>query len=321
MGDIPNTVQQNQTPGIPGDFCDANARFSAVAGQGQYVAGVGGVNVGSFVWADSTGTTLTNSGSGTITGFVAREQQALIQPYLGEYGVNIPAGFPVTAYTGGGFWMTNSGTAPVTIGMKAYANYLTGAVTFAKTGSPTASGTVTASIASATATFTAAIAAPVVLGNAYDNASVMTVSATSAGTLFVGGTLTGLTGIVAGTTVVGIGSWTSATGTGTVFVSPAQSCVSSTGTETGGLATVTATGSGSLSVGSILSGTGVTAGTTVTQLATYTSTAGTGTVYVNASQTASSTSVTATGNVETKWEALSIGVAGDPIKTSSFVTG
>jgi hypothetical protein len=74
-------------------------------------------------------------------------------------------------------------------------------------------------------------------------------------------------------------------------------------------------------VGSILSGTGVTAGTTVTQLATYTSTAGTGTVYVNASQTASSTSVTATGNVETKWEALSIGVAGDPIKTSSFVTG
>lgn len=63
-------------------------------------------------------------------------------------------------------------------------------------------------------------------------------------------------------------------------------------TTAGGTLTVTAVSSGTLAVGDILAGSGITSGTTITALGT--GTGGTGTYLVSVSQTASSTTVTAT---------------------------
>jgi hypothetical protein len=65
-----------------------------------------------------------------------------------------------------------------------------------------------------------------------------------------------------------------------------------TGSIAGTVMTVTAVTSGRLSVGQTISGSGVTAGTTITELGTGTS--GVGTYTVSASQTAASTTITAT---------------------------
>lgn len=63
--------------------------------------------------------------------------------------------------------------------------------------------------------------------------------------------------------------------------------------------TVTAVGSGTLTVGQTLSGSGVTAGTKITAL--LTGTGGTGTYTVDTSQTASSTTITASAAAATAW--------------------
>ena len=63
--------------------------------------------------------------------------------------------------------------------------------------------------------------------------------------------------------------------------------------------TVTAVGSGKLSVGQTISGSGVTAGTTITAFGT--GTGGAGTYTVSASQTVSSTTITATAAAATAW--------------------
>jgi hypothetical protein len=77
----------------------------------------------------------------------------------------------------------------------------------------------------------------------------------------------------------------------------AGSAASVTGSISGTTLTVTALGSGALTVGQTLSGSGVTAGTKITALGT--GTGGTGTYTVSASQTASSTTITAAGAVAT----------------------
>lgn len=77
----------------------------------------------------------------------------------------------------------------------------------------------------------------------------------------------------------------------------AGSAASVTGSIAGTTLTVTAVGSGTLTVGQTLSGSGVTAGTKIT--AFVTGTGGTGTYTVSVSQTASSTTITAAGAVVT----------------------
>lgn len=77
----------------------------------------------------------------------------------------------------------------------------------------------------------------------------------------------------------------------------AGSAASVTGSISGTTLTVTAVGSGALTVGQTLSGSGVTAGTKITALGT--GTGGTGTYTVSASQTVASTTVTAAGAVST----------------------
>jgi hypothetical protein len=74
---------------------------------------------------------------------------------------------------------------------------------------------------------------------------------------------------------------------------PDASAASFTGSISGTTLTVTAVASGAVTVGQVLSGTGITSGTLITALGT--GTGGTGTYTVQTSQTASSTTITASG--------------------------
>lgn len=119
--------------------------------------------------------------------------------------------------------------------------------------------------------------------------NILTVTALGAGNVRVGAILAG-TGVTAGTMVEKQLSGTAA-GVGTYQVSISQSVASTTITGSFGTMTVSAVASGTLAVGQVLSGSGVTAGTVITAL--LSGTGGTGTYIVSPSQTAASTTVSA----------------------------
>lgn len=151
---------------------------------------------------------------------------------------------------------------------------------------PPNAASVTGDIAAGTASVTGSIA-----GN------VLTVSAVSSGELVPGAILSG-TGITSGTQVTGQLSGVTG-GIGTYAVDTYQQVDSTTVSATYGTLTVSAVSSGTLSVGQVLSGSGITAGTQITGLGTGEGL--TGTYYVDLTQTAASTSITADGadlNVE-----------------------
>jgi len=151
-------------------------------------------------------------------------------------------------------------------------------------GSPPAVASVTGSIAAGTASVTASIA-----GN------VMYVTALASGTVHRGMAITG-TGVSANTVVDGQLSGT-AGGIGTYAVNNSQIVASTTISGTYGILTVTAVSSGALAVGQTVTGSGVTAGTIITELGS--GTGGNGTYYVNLTQTATSTTITGSGTAPT----------------------
>jgi hypothetical protein len=306
---FPTQVNVVQAPAIAGDFADANPRVSVDAGPGALVAGAAGVTVGRFAWMDPANQQLvSNTGNGAPTGFVSREQQALITAFLAEASSVIPPGMPITLHSAGGFWVKNDGSTEVAIGQKAYAAYADGRINFAATGSAsTASGTA-ASIAAATAiSMTGSIT-----GN------VLTISAVSTGTMVPGAILSG-TGVATGTQVTAQLSGT-AGGIGTYSVNiPDQAAASTTISGTYGILTVGGTVVAGFTPGDTLSGSGVTAGTTVWGYGT--GAGGAGTYVVSPSQTAASTTITAAVNVETKFVAISTGPAGGLIKMTSHLLG
>lgn len=116
-------VNLNNPIAVAGDFASANPRASAFAGEGGLIAGAGGVTVGKFAWIAADGITVTNvnPGAGAPSGFVHREQQALITGYLQESGNVIPQGFPVTLHTSGDFFAIANGAA-ATLGAAVYAH-------------------------------------------------------------------------------------------------------------------------------------------------------------------------------------------------------
>lgn len=139
---------------------------------------------------------------------------------------------------------------------------------------------VTGSIAAGTASVTASIA-----GN------TMYVTAVSSGTLVVGAILSG-TGVAAGTQIDAQISGT-AGGIGEYAVSKTQVATSTTVSASYGTMTVTAIGSGTLSVGQTITGGTTAANTAITALGTGTGLAGT--YFVNLTQTVTSGALTATG--------------------------
>lgn len=312
----PTQVNVQPAIGVEGDFCDHNPRFTVDAGAGGMVAGASGVIIGRFAWAenppdaDGTPSVVSNTGNGPVTGFVHREQQGLIVDYLASSGMKVQAGFGVVLHSGGGFFVRNAGSGQALMGQKAYADLGDGSVTFAATGAPSAGASVTGTIAAATSAFTGAI-----------DDSVLTVSAVGSGTIVPGTTVSG-SGVASGTLIVEQLTGTEG-GVGTYAVSiPEQSVASEAMTGAYGLFTAVSGLTGEFDIGSILSGAGgggVTAGTTI--YGKGTGTGGLGTYYVTPSQTVTSTTIAATGNVETKWVAMSTGLPGELVKISDHVLG
>lgn len=316
------SVSVQPAPAVAGDFASANPRFTFDAGPGGLVAGPNGLTVGLFAWVaaypadpNGTGQQASNTGSGAPTGFVHRAQQALITAYLSEASMVIPAGFDAVLHTGGDFWAKNDGSTMATVGMKAYANNGTGKISFAATGSTVAGGTSTVS--------TIAAASPSVSFTGSISGNVLTVSAVSTGTIAVGGTIggsDGTTSIATGTTVISQISGTVG-GVGVYGIDIGEQTVNScTITQAYGVLTVGGTVGGTWAVGQLL-GTvgGVAAGTIITALGT--GTGGAGTYIVNKSQSVGAAALQSIGATETKWYAMSQGLAGELVKISDHATG
>lgn len=308
MTDFQTQVYVQPAPAVAGDFASTNPYFTVDAGPGALVTGAAGVTVGRFAWWDSaTHSIVNNFGAGSVTGFVAREQQATITAFLGASSMVIPPGYPVTLMAGGDFWIKNDGSTEAQVGQKCYASLTTGQGSFAATGSPTQAASVTGSIAASTFSVTGSI-----------NDDMLTVSAVGSGTVVPGATISG-TNIVTGTQIVAQLSGTTG-GVGTYSLSVGEQTIASeTVSGTYGTMTVTAVGSGALVLGGVLSGSGVTSGTVITAFGT--GSGGTGTYIVSPTQTAGSTTITQTGNVETKWVAQTTGLPGELVKISSQALG
>ena len=303
--------------GFAGDRATNNEYASYDAGPFGLVAGPAGVTVGRFAWAvpplDANGTpTLVNSfGQGSVSGLVPRFLQGSNSTYLSNAGMTILPGYEMSLITGGDFLVLNEGTTQAQRGMKAYADLLTGKVSFAATGSPTTGASATgSSIAASTFSVTASIT-----GN------IMTVSAVGSGTVVNGATISG-TGVASGSKVVNqLTGTTGGVGTYTVSI-PEQTVASTTVSGTYGTFTVgTLTTTSVFAVNDVLNATGsVVAGTTITQL--LTGTGGTGSTFVVNNNTAvSSQVISALTNVETPFYALSSGLAGEIVKVSAPTAG
>lgn len=318
MSGFQTQVNYTLAPGVAGDFCTTNPRASVISGPGSIVCGAAGVTVGRFAWlsysqvdADEAPAVANNFGSGPVTGFVHREQQGLIPNYLQEFSMSVPAGFPITLFSEGDFWMKNDGSSYAQVGMKVYANYADGKATAALTGAPT-NATATGVVAAATSSSTGSIA---------DN--ILTVTAVSSGSLYNGTTISGtnvatgtkivsqLTPLLSGETLLGVGRYT-------VSI-PEQTVASTTISGTYGLLTLSSTITGVWGVGQTVTGTGITATTTITALGTGAGAAGTYIVDVNT--VVSSTAVTGAMNVETAWYVRSGAAAGELFKASKWPQG
>jgi hypothetical protein len=313
MGGFQSVVNTQPAPAVAGDYCNKNPRFSVDAGPGGLVAGDHGVVAGRFAWlsmeevdANDAPAIVNNFGAGPVSGFVHRDQQGLITGYLQESSMLIPAGFQMSLMAGGGFWARNDGATEALSGMKAFANFADGTVTFAPAGSaPSAS--VTGSIAASTAAVTGSI-----------NDNVLTVTAVTNGQLAVGATISGA-GVALGTKIVaqldgvpgGLGDY--------ALSIPEQNVVAEAINATYGVLTVTAVASGQLSIGDVLLGAGITAGTTITAFGT--GNGGNGTYIVDPTQVVAAETITVGTAVETKYFARSSGAPGELVKIDSQPLG
>lgn len=312
MAGFQSVVNINPAPAIGGGFASANPRTIVPAGPGGLIAGPNGVTIGLFAWIDPYTQQVNNNGTGVPAGFVSSRLSASITQWLGSNSMLIPAGQPVTLFRNGDFWAQSS--TPTLRGQKVYANYATGAISTAAAGAPTTGGSVTASIAAQSTTSVTGSIAPTTTPSGSVGVPVLTVTAVGSGTLYPGATISG-TGVTTGTTIVAQLSGTTG-GVGTYEVSIQQTVASTTITATYGVMTVTAVGSGSVGIGNVLSGTNVVAGTFVTALGT--GTGGTGTYIVSNNTVVASTTITATGNVETWFFVDSVAAANELVKISSW---
>lgn len=308
MGDFPSQVNVAQAPAIAGDFASKNPRYSVLAGPGAFIAGPAGVTVGRFAWAsgnldgDGAPGVVNNFGFGLPSGFVHRAQQSLITAYLAASGNLIAPGFGMTLMSSGDFWVKNDGLTEASYGEKAYANFADGKVSFAATGAPLGGGTSTAStLAAGTNSFTGVIADDQLTTSAVTG--TIAIGTLVAGTgvpdaLYVTAQLSGVAG-GAGVYQLSIGGLTVAS-------------VAMTGTY--GILTIGGTVAGTFGVGQAVTGSGVTAGMSITQLGTGTGAAGT--YFTNVSQVLSSQAINTSSNIETKYFCRSSGLPGEIVKIS-----
>ena len=297
--------------GIRGDFASNNPRSSYDVGPGGLVAGAAGVSIGRFCWVvpplDPNGTpTIANSfGSGFVAGFVPSKLQGSNSTYLSNSGMSILPGYEMWIATGGDYLAVNEGTTQATRGMKAYADFLTGKVSFAASGAPLAGASATgSSIAASTFSATGSLS-----GN------ILTVTAVASGTNVASGTH-----ILAQLTSTAVLGALGSTGTYEVDI-PEQTAASTTISGTYGTFTVgTLTTTPVFAVGDTLNATGsVVSGTQITQA--LTGTGGSGSTFaVNNNTVVASQVISAASNVETPFYALNSALAGEIVKIGAAVT-
>lgn len=316
MPEFQTQVTNQPAPAVEGDFASMNPLFTVDAGPGGLVTGDNGLIAGRFAWitmppdGDGAPSKAWNSGAGPVAGFFGRDQQGLITQYLQGSSMLTPAGFQCTLFAGGDFWVKNNGATQALPGMKAYASFADGKVSFAATGSPAAGGTSTAStIAAKTASFT---------GTIFNGQ--LTTSGHSGDALVPGAIVSAGVGVASGTQIISQVSGV-AGGAGVYNVSPAEQNVGPVAMSfTYGLLTVGGTVAGSYGVGNTLTGGGTTAGTRIWSV--LTGSGGAGTYIVSPSQTVGSGAINvAASNVETKWYCMSSALPGELCKISSQPLG
>lgn len=159
-------INAQPAPAVKGDFADANVRATVIAGPGALVAlgqqtvGATVVDrypiVGNFAWGNQvTGFASSRYFGETVAklGFVHRENQAVITPFLAEQEMRLAQGLPVTLMNQGSFWAQFAAAAAV--GQKVFANYRDGSVYAANGGtSTTVASAMTGSIVGATGVLT-----------------------------------------------------------------------------------------------------------------------------------------------------------------------
>jgi hypothetical protein len=250
------------------------------------------VTVGRFAWVDDVdGVTVDNYGTytGAPSGFVHRDNNALITEYLGESSMVIPKGFPVTLFNEGDFWAKVAGATAATVGASVYANYNDGTITI---GSASTGASVTATIGS---TSTAVLGATFTASADTDATQLVVTSVT--GLISIGDTVAG-TGITGGTTILSQVSGT-AGGAGTYKLSATNTASAATVTAFGKTIKTTAV-TGLISIGdTVAGGAGFPSGATI--VAQVSGTAGGIGVYTlsaaGTAYTASATGVTSFGSV------------------------
>lgn len=289
-----NVINAKAPPAIAGDFASVNPRASVLATEGNLVAGVGGLAVGNFAFVNPADQSVhQNYVNGYQIGFLSRVQQGLITQFLGLATMAVPRGFMVTLHDQGEFFAAFAGGA--TAGQTVYADETTGAAI-----SGSATDTVTAS-----AGYT---------GTASFATSVMTVVTATAGVVSVGDTVTSA-GVAAGTTVTSFGTGTGGVGTYNLSTAPGTIATQAATTSSVNLR-VTAVLTGALSVGDVLSGSGVTAGTTITSVPPA---GGAGIYGLSVAQNFASTTVTVVnGNIVTGYKVVSNALAGELAIISSW---
>lgn len=307
-GGFQTQVVNQPALGVRGDFASSNPWFSFDAGPGGLVADVGGVGIGYFAWANpptdpNSGPTLVkNSGFGPVDGFVSRHQQGLNTTFLSNAGMSIPEGFMVTLMTGGDFLVDNDGLTTALKGQKAFANLLTGKVSFANAGS-VPGGASDSGGACVKTTLT-------LVGSVSDD--ILTVTSVSAGTVYPGAVLSSnavgqITKQLTGTTG-GAGTYQLDTGNQSVAA----------GTTIGGFYGLYTVGSatGTFTTGMVITGTDVPAN----DVTYYEVTAGA--VFVMSQVTAwSSTALVGSSSIETKWIAVSAAAPGNLVKITDHPLG
>lgn len=129
----------------------------------------------------------------------------------------------------------------------------------------------------------------------YISGSILTVTAVTSGAIAVGQSITG-NGITTGTTITALGTGTGSTGTYTVNISQNVGCIF-TGSTAATTLTVASVSSGSIANNQVLSGSGVTVGTTITAFGTGTGGAGTYSISVSSGTLSSRSMTTSTSAI------------------------
>jgi hypothetical protein len=243
-----STVNNTQAPGVAGDFASTNPFSSVTAAPGALVAPAGGLVVGNFAWVGPLGQVSQSFVSGYALGFLGRNEQALITQFLGEATLVVPEGFMVTLFNGGDFWahFANGATA----GAAVFVDETTGAPQMQ------ASNSFTGEIG-----FTGTASLSSVTGN-------MTLATITSGIVTIGDVLSG-TGVTTGTTVTGLVSGTPNTVGAVYSLSVAPTTESAEAVTTASdVLNITAVADGGLSVGDVISGSGITTGTSIASILT-----------------------------------------------------